>query len=390
MARTRTIFLAALLAAPFVLPLRAVDAAPASTDYDGPQWPNVALPAPKDTLEETARSASFEARWPSLSEDSVGSIRRRADAPPVVEAPARRWEVAGPAPFSVEGGTRYWYSTGNMKFGFANQNPLYGDPTSTLDWDRLTGHAGEVFARIDHNPSGFYVKGVAGLGKIVDGNIIDRDFFANQIKFSDTSSDVRGDDVRYAIIDLGWAYHAPQGGQRWGLFAGYHYWREKANAFGVRCNPDDVAGAVCGSPGAVPIDFSTPVLSYEPRWHAVRLGVDWKVDIDERWSFSGEAAWVPYAVLRNEDSHLQRQDPTDLGPAPNVISTSNRGYGGSAEVFLNYALTPNIELGTGLRYWGMFTDRGTVQFGPTFANDSPLRRFEEQRYGVLFQIKGKI
>ena len=53
--------------------------------------------------------------------------------------------------------------------------------------------------------------------------------------------------------------------------------------------------------------FDTAVLSYEPTWHAVRIGVESKVWIDDRWSVSGEIAVVPYAALQNKDSHLLRQ-----------------------------------------------------------------------------------
>ena len=74
-----------------------------------------------------------------------------------------------------------------MNFAFSNGHPLFGSPTSTLDWLRLSSHSGEGFARLDHIPSGFFVKGIAGLGNIFDGSIIDRDFFIGQLKFSDTS-----------------------------------------------------------------------------------------------------------------------------------------------------------------------------------------------------------
>ena len=121
----------------------------------------------------------------------------------------------------------------------------------------------------------------------------------------------------------------------------------------------------------------------------MRLGADAKVAIDQRWSVNGEIAVVPYAQVRNEDSHLLRQDSSDLGPAPNVISTSHNGYGIEAEIFVNYALTPNIEIGTGLRYWGLFSRVGNVRFGPNFSDNSTLDNFDQQRYGVLAHIKGK-
>ena len=50
--------------------------------------------------------------------------------------------------------------------------------------------AKQLFARVDHRPTGWYVKGLAGLGRAGDGHIDDLDFFAGGTKFSDTTSNV--------------------------------------------------------------------------------------------------------------------------------------------------------------------------------------------------------
>src|SRR6187402_2371622 len=74
----------------------------------------------------------------------------------------------------------------------------------------------------------------------------------------------------------------------------------------------------------------------------------------------------PYAVVQNKDSHLLRQDSADLGPAPNVVTKSKYAYGVEAELFVNYLVTPNIEIGAGVRYWGLASRMGDVSFGPSF------------------------
>ena len=61
--------------------------------------------------------------------------------------------------------------------------------------------------------------------------------------------------------------------------------------------------------------------------------------------------------------------------------------GAEAEAFVNYKVLPHFELGVGARYWGIFTQAGSVEFGPTFAPDFPLTKFSTQRYGVLLQAK---
>ena len=52
-------------------------------------------------------------------------------------------------------------------------------------------------------------------------------------------------------------------------------------------------------------------------------------------------------------------------------------------------MTPNIEVGAGVRYWELVTKNGTVYFGPDFASHSPLLNFDHQRFGMLLQVKGK-
>ncbi len=47
---------------------------------------------------------------------------------------------------------------------------------------------------------------------------------------------------------------------------------------------------------------------------------------------------------------------------------------------LNYAVTSNIELGVGGRYWSLTARRGEVIFGPafdSFNNSSSLNRFDQ-------------
>jgi hypothetical protein len=216
--------------------------------------------------------------------------------------------------------------------------------------------------------------------------MVDRDFILDQFTFSDTTSAVSGNDFSFAMADLGWSYR-PTATMRLGGFVGYHYWREKLTAYGLRCNADAVGGAFCGPPGSVLVAFSEPVIVYQPTWHAVRVGFDWKIDITDRWSFSGEFAAIPYAAVKNLDSHLLR---TDLGPSPNVVARSHYAFGAEAEGFINYAVTPNLDLGAGLRYWGLFAHNGGTSFGPGFEADFPLRNFTQQRYGMLLQLKGRI
>jgi hypothetical protein len=375
----------------------------------GPQWPKVpaeALTAPRTVPASTNQQSSNAPKddtayrvesFPDVTA-SVAPPKSKSDddlvtgasldlPPPVKAAPPPRpqfFDKRFPPPFAFEGGARYWYSIGQNRFAFTNGMFPFGNPTSTLDWDRMQGHSGELFARIDHLPTGLFLKGLVGGGVIKGGDMDDLDFFITQINFSNTTSTVGNANLRYAMIDVGYAYDVPEAGVKFGGFVGYHYWHESMTAFGVMCNADQVTNLLCGPAGAAVVPFGTPVVTFDTTWHAIRVGADARVQVTDRWSISGEVAFVPYAWMNNDDSHLLR---TDLGPVPNVLTRGWRGMGGEAEAFLNYKILPHFELGVGARYWGLFTQSGTVAFGPTFGPDFPLTKFSTQRYGVLLQAK---
>lgn len=391
---TRIKLLAAL---PIVLAAIAGAVPAAADDVLGePQWPKVALDEPQwpnipaDKLPEPLLNPNLS----FLDPDQVANRILGISGEGAVTGSAARWPELPPDPrppvpsFAFEVGARYWYSWGGISFAFANGDPQFGSPTSTLDWHGLNAHSGEVFGRIDHQPTGLFVKGMLGLGSIGTGQIEDRDFLAQQIRFSDTTSDVKDGRLGYAMIDIGWAY-SPVPDIRVGVFAGYHYWRENVTAFGVRCNDTRTPINLCGPGGSVAISFDTEVLRYEPTVHAARLGVEGRFAITDRWSASIEVAAVPYVALQNADSHLLRQTPSDLGRAPNVITKTTYAFGVEAELFFNYALPPNIELGAGARYWGVGSNYGGVRFGPTFDTGLPLNSFDVQRYGLLAHVKGR-
>lgn len=368
---------------------------PLGTSDGGLLWPDISAEAAE------ARRAIREARQGTAepagdSKDvtgSVGSARAPRPNPDVTSSAfGPQWPVvapAGPPPLVVEIGGRYWFSNGTTRFGFTNGNPQFGNPTSTLDWNDNQGHTGELFGRIDHRPTGAFVKGLIGGGKLQGGEIIDRDFFVNQIEFSDTSSTINGNSVQYAVLDFGWAFPVPNAGVRLGVFAGYQFWRESKTAYGLICNPDDVGGAVCGPAGAGLYSEATAVGAFEPTWQALRIGFEARYQMTPIWSISGEVAILPVAWLENKDSHLLRQGRDELGPAPNIISRSERGYGATAELFVNCAPTAHLEIGVGARVWGLTTDEGEVRFGPDFATDYALTRFEQIRYGLLIQATGR-
>lgn len=348
----------------------------AASPGEAAEWPRIAGQGTDwvRSLEEP-QWPSAEPQWPNV-----------AGEPSVANEVERRF----PKSWSFEIGARYWYSTGTTKFGFTNGIYPYGSPTSTLDWNDTQGHAGEVFARFDHRPSSLFVKAVVGGGALRGGEIIDRDYTIGQFTFSDTTSEIRGNHLKYATIDVGFSYELPRYGVRLGGFVGYHYWNEKMTAYGLVCNADDYGQYYSGcAAGSLVVPYNVAVGAFEPTWHALRIGADARFQINRQWSVSGEAAIIPIAWLDNKDSHLLRQSMSDLGPAPNIL-TSGHGFGGMAEIFLNYAVTPNLEVGLGARYWGINAFKGDTKFGPNFSQGYQLDNFEQNRFGLLAQIKGRL
>ena len=201
--------------------------------------------------------------------------------------------------------------------------------------------------------SGVFVKGVVGLGTINGGHIDDRDFFVDAVqvfRHHERRQERQPDATR--MFDIGWAY-SPLPDMRLGFFVGYHYWREKVTAYGIvlQSRPFDPRllsgrqrpGQASTSPVAA---LRADLACGAPR----RRG---QVSITDRWSVSGEIAVVPYAALQNKDSHLLRQSfgrsrsRAQRHHQEQLCATASR-----PKLFVNYAVTPNIEIGAGVRYWG--------------------------------------
>ena len=101
-------------------------------------------------------------------------------------------------------GARYWYSEGKSTRSHNAQNlaPSLGNPTSVLTYEDLKTHALELYGRKNLAQDGF-LKGNAGLGDTRSGSFDDEDFSRGQVKFSDTTSTVKGNRLTYFTLDAG-------------------------------------------------------------------------------------------------------------------------------------------------------------------------------------------
>ena len=282
------------------------------------------------------------------------------------------------AAHSAEFGVRYWYSEGKSTRSHNAQGfaPSLGNPTSVLTYTNVDAHALELVARKNFN-AGWFIKGNAGLGTITRGSFDDEDFFAGQLKFSDTTSSVQGNKLTYASVDLGrdlWRFHNGSAG----LFIGYQFWRERLDAYGV-------VFTLTNPPTTLEGD-SVPAISNETTWQALRLGFTSTGYLSPATRLTVEAVLVPYAKVRDEDSHWLRTDPSSgaffLGPAPNIFMEGT-GYGAQFELELRHQMSQSWEVGAGLRWWWLTARDGTRE---AVGTSVPLKELESQRGGLTLTL----
>lgn len=280
--------------------------------------------------------------------------------------------AAAPHDPSLEIGLRYWLSSGKTQWAHNAQDaaPILGNPTSILTYERLSAQTVELNVRKTLGTA-WFIKGNAGAGSINRGSFDDEDYFVGQLKFSDTTSPVRGKRVAYATLDAGRNFFGGRDGAFF-LFTGYQVWTERADAYGLTYT------VPAGAPG---LADSVAAVSNEVRWQSVRLGAGVR-SARGGTQVVAEVAFVPYTRLHNEDSHHLRTDPADLGPVPN-IRHEGRGNGVQLDVDLRHAISRNYELGAGFRFWKLATTSGTdMAAGMAF----PLVRMQSERSGVTVSL----
>jgi hypothetical protein len=288
--------------------------------------------------------------------------------------PAQAQDAAQVSAQVSEFGVRYWYSSSTSTRSH-NAFPPFGNPTSILTYDDLNAHALELHGRKGF-AGGWFIKGNAGFGPITGGSFRDEDFFVGQVAFSDTTSTVKGNGLLYATLDIGRDLWRFKNGTA-GLFVGYQYWRERLDAYGI---VDTLS-----SPPSVDQPESVPVITNETTWQSLRVGFATAAWVGPKTRFALDAALVPYAHVRDADSHWLRTipgRPLFIGPAPNIIMEGD-GYGFQLELELRHALQAAWELGVGLRYWWLRSEDGTRNVpGLTL----PLTELESQRFGITLSL----
>jgi hypothetical protein len=278
-------------------------------------------------------------------------------------------------------GVRYWYSTGIHKHSHNAQDafPEFGNPTSVLTYENLYAHTAEVYGRQNFGER-WFLKGMLGVGRIFSGSFDDEDYFAGQEKFSDTTSSVPEGWLTYAFVDIGrYQWILGERASSFGAFIGYGQWTEYVEAYGATYTVDTVGDGES-------IGRGVKVISNKVIWRALRLGVTANVGLTERTRLTTDVAFVPYATVRNEDSHYLRTDADDLGPAPNIVITG-RGRGLQIEGELRHEIVHRVDLSLGWRYWYFKATHGerTLPNFPDFG-ELPLVELYSKRFGVIVSL----
>jgi outer membrane protease len=290
----------------------------------------------------------------------------------------------GYVPDSVlEVGSRVWYSSGRFQKdlgtfeGFAPTNLLI----SRLTYD-TTAVTGEMFGRLD-TPSNVFMKGFAGGGSILSGNMHDEDWaagFANvpglNIPYSNTASTTKGD-LAYATVDLGYSlFHGPNANV--GGFAGFNYYQENKSAYGCTQISNPHSDCVPAFPA------STLLITEDDKWYSLRVGINGVVTIWDRLKLTVDAAYLPYVAFRGTDVHLQRFDVANQ-TSPEL---GDNGRGVQMEALVSYDFANGFNVGAGGRYWAMWAPNAyTNLFGtPCPCQTLPVRT---ERYGGFVQASYK-
>ena len=248
---------------------------------------------------------------------------------------------------TLEIGVRYAYGWGRFQKDLGIPGLGLASPASRLTYGGNETNGAEMFARLD-TTSGWMAKGFVGKGN-GNGKLNDEDWgipFATFVPYSNTYSKV-DDHIRYGVVDVGYDVWRDER-VRAAPFVGYSILHQYMQGFGCLqiANPNSDCG------GGIP--FSVNVINEDDVWQAMRLGAVVDFLIAPGLTLSADAAYLPYVHLRGTDDHILRS----------LLSPEwANGTGAQLELILSYAVTDQLSVGVGGRYWTMWTSDGWVNFG---------------------------
>ena len=257
---------------------------------------------------------------------------------------------------TFEAGLRYALSTGTTRYTLHGASAT-SDRLSRLNWANLTSNAGEVYGRIDH-ATGLFLKGSFGLSAPLNsGGLQDEDFasaLSQNLTYSSTNSSQKGGKLSYGTIDMGYTFLRSRQSSLGGFF-GFQFSDETTNAYG--CTQSGGAGSGICVPS---IGGSTLGITNQEQWNAARIGLDGKYFINDRLRLSGDVALLPGVWMNGTDTHWLRIGAAN-GDFTGPTHVNATGYGGEAEIKLDYAIADHWMIGVGARVTEMVAS-GDMRF----------------------------
>lgn len=310
--------------------------------------------------------------------------------------------VAATGPYGFEVGGRYWYSWGRHKYDLGQYRnepvPSY-TLVSRLTYDDLTASTGEVTGRLTA-PWSLFAKGFLGGGSVTGGHMNDEDFniegdrdvspgVKERIPYTNTLSQVDGSIPWYGTVDVGYDWWRTSR-YRFGTYAGYNYYAESYDAYGVQqlANQAGPFGADVG--GSLPAT-GYPVITQRAKWQSVRLGATAEFYLAPGLKLIGDAAYLPYVSVNAVDHHYAGNS----GMLASTNPLEGHGVGTQLEVMLAYDVTDRWSVGVGGRYWAMWTTdaQSTRVFDSSNSFKTPTNpanlKMETERLGVLGEVTYK-
>jgi outer membrane protease len=286
-----------------------------------------------------------------------------------------------PAAFTNEVGARVWFGRGSTGTNLYDDSGTMA--VSRLTYKNYTIFTGEGFTRFDFN-SGWFVKGYVGGGALWDGQLKDEDFPPVTDPYSATLSNNKNSSVLYGSVDGG--MKLMQGPDfHLGGFVGYHLMRQTISANGctqIASNPDICSGS---------IPNSVNVITHNNNWNSLRVGLEAVMELNRRWSFTVDAAVLPYVYLSGTDAHWLRIG-TSPGDFTGHVPFNGPGWGSQFDAFLTYRFNDHLNIGLGGRYWHM-QSRGFAHFDghvvDSFAVPQVIR-WRTDNFGAFIQSNIKL
>lgn len=273
-------------------------------------------------------------------------------------------------------------------------SPLLGNPTSRLDYKKVSSNIVEGRVRLVHR-TGILLRGQLGYGGVNGGTLIDDDYvsaagataFGTSVsgahRISRTESPLTGNSLWYLNADLG--YRVVEFRERRGhvdAFVGYQAWRERFVATGFRQLECTAPGTFCNEAGTTGFQ-GMPGITNTSVWQSLRVGTEFQMEVTSRLMLTLEGVVMPYSHLVNEDIHHLRGD---LRQDPS-FAIKGAGWGYALDGQIGYRILPALVANVGYRYWWTRVSAAELTTYPIglAASNSPAE-LRMVRQGVTFGL----